>query len=176
VTPKLGPAYEPTSCFRDVLDIENAYQTHGHVVLRRAQQLLGDEDAARDVLHEIFTSLLQHPQQFAARSALTTWLYRATTNHCLNLLRNGKTRASLLRRLTATISLRPSGSVCPELPAQLRLALKRMPSRLTSVAIYHHLDGMTREEIAGHMECSVRHVGRLLAELRDWIDREEKSQ
>src|SRR5262245_9365437 len=76
--------------------IAQVYAAHGHVVLRRARQILNDEAEAKDVLHEVFASLLARPEQFAGKSSVTTFLYSATTHLCLNRLRDGATRARLL--------------------------------------------------------------------------------
>jgi RNA polymerase sigma factor (sigma-70 family) len=80
------------------LSIEAVYRLHSHSVLRRARQMLGVESAAEDVVHEVFASLLERPEQFAGRSKVLTWLYSATTHACLNRLRNDATRRSLLER------------------------------------------------------------------------------
>ena len=79
-----------------MISVEQMYRQHGHVVLRRARRLLGNEDEAREVLQELFTSLVARPDGFAGRSAVTTWLYGATTNLCLNRLRNANSRALLM--------------------------------------------------------------------------------
>jgi DNA-directed RNA polymerase specialized sigma24 family protein len=54
------------------LSLETLYVTHGPAVLRRARQLLGDEAEAQEVLHDVFTSLIQDPGQFAGRSSAMT--------------------------------------------------------------------------------------------------------
>src|SRR6185295_11319815 len=78
------------------LPLEQLYRRHGHVVLRRARRLLGSDDEAQEVLQELFASLVARPDAFAGRSAVTTWLYGATTNLCLNRLRNARTQQRLL--------------------------------------------------------------------------------
>src|SRR3954451_8903884 len=40
-------------------EIEAAYQTHAHSVVRRAESLLGSPPEAREVLQEVFMSLLE---------------------------------------------------------------------------------------------------------------------
>src|SRR5262245_13555858 len=77
-------------------EIEAAYRAHGHHVRRRAALILGDDGDAGEVLQEVFLNLVDHPEQFAAKSSLATWLYRATVNRCLNRLRDERTRARLI--------------------------------------------------------------------------------
>ncbi len=76
--------------------IEKLYRDHGHVVLRRARELLRSESEARDAVQDIFVALLQQPAQLAGVTRITAWLYRVTTHHCLNALRDQRGRGRLL--------------------------------------------------------------------------------
>lgn len=129
--------------------------------MRRARFLLGSEDDAREMLNEIFVSLLDRPDQFNEKSSITTWLYSVTTHGCLNRLRNERTRLRTLQENAPPIS-EASLKESPEHAAQLREELKRLPPELAEVAVYHYLDGMTHDEIAGVLGCSRRHVGDLI--------------
>jgi RNA polymerase sigma-70 factor (ECF subfamily) len=145
------------------LDVEATYRRHGHSVLRRARALMGNEEDARELLQEVFVSLVDHPGQFEGRSDVATWLYSATTHSCLNRLRNERTRRRLLDE-RAAMSLSGSGDN-PEHKTLLRQLLLRLPNELAEVAVYRYLDGMTHEEIAQLIGCSRRHVGDLLVRL-----------
>lgn len=152
--------------------VESIYRAHGHVVLRRARRILGSEDDARDVLQEIFASLIGKESPFRGDSSVTTWLYSATTNACLNRMRNHKTRSRVLegeaRQERADEAVAASNA---ESAAIVRQLLERVPDPLAEVAIHYYVDEMTHEEIADVLHCSRRHVGdlieRLHASLRD---------
>ena len=152
----------------DVSTIEGLYRAHGHSVLRRARRLLGNEEEAREVLHDVFVSLLARPTQFRGASALTTWLYGATTHGCLNLLRNQRTRARLLADGGAAEAPSCTAQGAERL-AILRDLLARLPPELARVAVYYYADEMTHDEIASVLECSRRHIGDLLKRLRERI-------
>jgi len=144
--------------------LEQLYITHGPAVLHRARQLLGDEAEAQEVLHDVFTSLLQNPGQFAGLSSAMTFLYRMTTNAALGRLRRRRTRERLLAanyggREEAT---QPS----PETLVELRAWLLSLPDDLARVAVYHYLDELTQEEIARVLGCSRQWVGKLLQQLQ----------
>jgi RNA polymerase sigma-70 factor (ECF subfamily) len=149
--------------------LEQLYLSHGPAVLHRARQLLGDEAEAQEVLHDVFTSLLQDPTQFAGLSSAMTFLYRMTTNAALGRLRSRRTRARLLAQSYAgrTEPTQPS----PEGLVELRAWLLGLPEELARVAVYHHLDEMTQEEIAQVLGCSRQWVGKLLAQL---VERERR--
>jgi RNA polymerase sigma factor (sigma-70 family) len=141
--------------------IEEAYRAHGHHVLRRASRILGNDADAREVLQEVFMSLVAEPGQFTGRSSLSTWLYSATTHLALNRLRNQRTRARILQTESRSDSHEPPADAAID----LRRVLARLPEDLARVAVHYYLDEMTQEEIATVMKCSRKHVGHLLRRL-----------
>jgi RNA polymerase sigma-70 factor, ECF subfamily len=143
--------------------LEELYVTHGPAVLRRARQLLGDEAEAQEVLHDVFTSLLEDPGQFAGLSSPMTFLYRMTTNAALGRMRRRRTHDRLL-------AARQQGreqpvQASPEGLVELRASLLSLPDELARVAIYYHMDEMTQEEIGTLLGCSRQWVGKLLQQL-----------
>ena len=148
--------------------IDELYRTHGHVVYRRARELLRSASDATDAVQDIFLSIVNRPEQLAGVVRVTAWLYRATTHYCLNKLRDRRGRMRLLG------ALRPASSVAPrsEAFAQLRSLLDRLPEPLAEVAVYHHLDGMTYDEIAEILGCSRRQVGYYLERLHALVARD----
>lgn len=156
-----GPAFS-----RD--ELERAYRQHGHIVLRRARQLLGDEDAAWEALQQVFLSLADDPAQFRGRSSFVTFLYSATTHLCLNRLRDGRTRARLLDDRAArgeSVATAQTQPADVQDLVELRRVLGRLPPDLAEVAVLHHLDGMTHDEVAHVVGCTRRQVGHLLDRL-----------
>lgn len=141
-------------------------------MLRRARRILGNEADAREVVQDVFEALLAHGASFRGESALTTWLYSATTNGCLNRIRNAKTRARLLdARNTPEVA----ASADAELTAIVRNLLSRVPPSLAAIATYYYADEMTQEEIACVLGCSRRHVGDLVDRLHACLRENEKT-
>ncbi len=69
-------------------DIEELFRTHYAAMHRLAMLILRDEDAARDIVHDVFESLLA-----SCRTDVSDrYLLRAVRNRCLNHLRNLTTR------------------------------------------------------------------------------------
>jgi RNA polymerase sigma-70 factor (ECF subfamily) len=142
--------------------LERLYRDHGPAVLRRARQILQNDDAARDALQEIFLSLADD-KPFEYRTGTTAWFYTTTTRYCLNRLRDDRNRARL--RLEHRDPAIASVSARGELRVIACELLARLPAELAEVAIYYYCDEMTHEEIAGLLGCSRRHVGHLLERL-----------
>lgn len=143
------------------LDVEAMYRSYGHSVLRRARQILANDDEASEVLQEIFARLVARPEQFDGRSAPSTFLYAVTTHVCLSRLRDRKNRARLIaeqvRPWTTEVDPRAGDA-----GAMLRGELAQMSDDEARAAVYYHLDGMSHAEIAELLGCSRRHVGNLL--------------
>jgi RNA polymerase sigma-70 factor (ECF subfamily) len=132
------------------------------MVLRRARAMLGDEQAARDATQEIFVKVLGAWADFRADSSPVTWLYRATTNHCLNTLRDGARRSAALDQLThAVVGHAPAGL---DERLTLRAVLDRVPGPLREIAVYYYLDQLSHDEIAKLTGVSRRTVGNRLVE------------
>lgn len=142
----------------DRAGVERLYRDHGHLVLRRARLLLGSEPDAQEALQEVFASLLRSPG--GIRSSVVAWLYRATTHRCLNVLRDRRAGARILERHAAAGA--GARDARPDAIAEVRSLLGRMPEEVGAAAVYHHLDGMTYDEVALLLGCSRRKVGYLL--------------
>lgn len=155
---------------RKTMDVEAAYRQSGHLVLRRAQSILGSESAAQEALQEIFLSLLKQPTQFTGRSSITTFLYSATTHHCLNVLRNQRKRGQLLAQHGESLSKSKAATMDEQILATEMLAT--LPPRLATVAVYYYIDEMSQDEIAEILGLSRRMVGKLLTKLRSQFKQE----
>ncbi|MBI5548645.1 MAG: sigma-70 family RNA polymerase sigma factor [Deltaproteobacteria bacterium] len=156
------------------MSINELYRTHGPSVHRRARELLGNDNDAREMVQEIFLSLLNDPKQFKGRSTFSTWLYSATTHRCLNRLRDQRTRARLIgEELQVGEAAAETGR--SEAVALLRQTLARMPAELAVVAVHYYLDEMSHEEIARIVGCSRRHIGDLLVRLQEWAQRDAEA-
>jgi RNA polymerase sigma factor (sigma-70 family) len=155
--------------------VECAYRAYGHSVLRRARQILGDEQEARDVMQEVFVALLDRPVSFDGRSALGTYLYSATTHMCLNRLRNRRNRDRL--REQRALEFEPgTDPTSPDIAATLRQVLAALAPEEARAAIHHYLDGMSHAEIGALLNCSRRRVGDLLDRMRARLLRADRRE
>lgn len=132
------------------------------VVYRRARTILGNDEEARDAMQEAFLRL--------ARSnptpPLLPWMYRVTTNLCLNQIR---------RRKSHPVALDPDavrklvdGVDDPErVSAQTVRALIAACDPLTQAIVVHlYFDGMSMEETASLVGRSRKTVGKRLARFK----------
>jgi len=154
--------------------VERLYRAHGHVVLRRASLLLGNDADAQEALQEVFASLLRSPGELRGDGSRVAWLYRATTHFCLNLLRNRRSGARLVERHLAPVS--EAGGARADALADVRSLLALLPEEVGAAVVYHHLDGMTYDEVAGQLGCSRRKVGYLLERAQSLLTERERAE
>lgn len=161
---------------RDQSDLEQLYRAHAGNAFRRASRLLGHEADAHEVVHDVFVSLFERPQQHAGHSRMSTFLYSAVTHACLNRLRNRKTRSHLLAQHALGISPNLHSDSAAEQLLLLRSLVARIPESLAQVAVYRYMDELTHQEIAEILGCSRRHVGDLLQRLSLCLEERESAE
>ena len=139
------------------------YERAASLVYRRARRMLGDGQAARDVTQEVFLRVLDDFPDVGREPPSVPWLYRVTTNHCLNLLRDGNRRRELLAELPP---VEPANA--HDMP--LALLLRGVPEHLHEVAAYYFIDEMSQQEIATVLGVSQRTVSTRLQEFRTAVE------
>ena len=148
-------------------ELEALYRSYGALVKRRARGILGDEHEAQDAMQEVFVRVIGAMSEFRRQSQPSTWLYRITTNLCLNRLRDGRRRRDHLSRLGQEAANSPRGqALSPELRATLERVLATLPGELSEVAVYYYVDEMDQAEIAKLVGVARRTVGYRLDRFR----------
>jgi RNA polymerase sigma-70 factor (ECF subfamily) len=136
------------------------------MVLRRARWMLRDEQAARDALHDVFLRVLQADRSGLDHPAPAAWLYRVTTNYCLNVLRDRARRTKLEARM-----IDPPVPTTSDARIQLTQILRHVRPELQEIAIYYLIDEMKHEEIATVLGVSRRTIGYRLEAFRAEVGR-----
>jgi RNA polymerase sigma-70 factor, ECF subfamily len=144
--------------------VADLYEKYARLVHRRALRFY-DEHEAEEVTHEVFLLVIEKIDAFRADASPATWLYRITTNHCLNRLRNSGRRQELWRE--RGFEATPPAALAPaqEESLLLRRLWEELPQELLQIGIYYHVDGLTHGEIARITGLSRRTVGNRLDEL-----------
>ena len=145
------------------------YERYGRVVLSRARVLLGDGDAAADALQDVFLRVITSQRHILDEPAPTTWLYRVTTNHCLNRLRDERRRTELLAERDRMVQEETAGAAPDDVEARAVVMeiLSRVPQHIQEVAVYRYVDEMTHDEIATITGVSPRTIGNRLLEFKN---------
>lgn len=131
---------------------------------RRARAILGSDEEAQDAMQEVFVRLIARDGELGG-APLLAWVYRVTTNLCLNRLRQ---RASHpLAVDPEAVSRIAAGEIVAEDRRAVMQILGRMDPLTQQIAVHHYVDGMKMEEVAEVVGKSRKTVGKKLAAFRD---------
>ena len=127
--------------------------------------MLGDEDEAQDALQEVFARVVEKHPSFRGEAPLLHWLYRITTNLCLNRIRQRRRRP--LRAHPAALDLLAVGDEASQVDLlAIRDVLARVDRSTQVIAVHYYLDEMSMEVVAELVGTSRKTVGKRLARFR----------
>lgn len=146
-------------------ELRDLYEKFAPAVHRRAVAILGRDADAWDAVQEVFERMMNYGSQFRGEARPMTYLYRVTTNVCLNLLRTRQQREpsaldTALREVVADQS-------AAEASQFLTVLAKHLSERELQIATLYFVDELTQDEIADVLELSRKTIGRELNEVRE---------
>lgn len=148
------------------IDTESYYRTYGPMVLRRCRRLLGDEELARDAMHDVFVQVLRNADRLE-HSGPSSLLYRIATHVCLNKIRSRRRRPEVAAaELIDRIARAEETGARSLARGVLERLFSRQPESSGAMAVMHLIDGMTLEQVAAAFDMSVSGVRKRLARLR----------
>ena len=148
------------------VDSHSYYETYGPMVLRRCRKLLGDEQTARDAMHDVFVRVLSHADALADQ-APSSLLFRIATNVCLNRIRTRRRRPEDGDdELLVQIAEHTDPAARSAARAALDALFRHEPDDTAVIAVLHLLDKMTLQEVAAEVGMSVSGVRKRLDKLR----------
>jgi RNA polymerase sigma-70 factor (ECF subfamily) len=148
------------------------YVRHRDRVFRIALRFLGDEPTARDVTQDVFISLFAHARSYRQSGSFPGYLRRMTVNRCVN----ARASAHAAHRVSSSeAALRDIADRSPDPEARLqheqtaaavRAAIAELPPRQRMAVVLSRFEGLSYEEIASALECSISSVESLLFRAR----------
>jgi RNA polymerase sigma-70 factor (ECF subfamily) len=144
-------------------------------VLNLTRRYLRDYQAAVDEAQEVFIRVFRKIKSFRGDSSFGTWLYRVTSNHCLNVLEQQKRQQENSGPLLSLDFSMEGGTyhevlsdpkaVAPdaafqnnELQSRIIRAMDRLPADQRQALVLFHYENMKYEQIAEIMELSISTV------------------
>lgn len=121
-----------------------------------------NKEDAEDIAQEVFVEVFNSINKFKGDSKLSTWIYRITTNKCLEFIRkkNTKKRFAFLQSITGNAipidktdyftEMNHPGILLEnkELNATLFKAINNLPESQSVVFTLHKIDGKSYQEIS----------------------------
>jgi RNA polymerase sigma-70 factor (ECF subfamily) len=132
---------------------EELYRQHARRLFGLVMRMIGSADEAEDLLQEVFLQAYRKLSGFRGDSALGTWLYRLTMNHCLDHLRGRQAKMSRATESLDDGSVDEPPAASPLVPAainrvDLARAIERLPDGARAAFLLHDVEGFEHREIA----------------------------
>ncbi len=161
--------------YGDPKAFEEVYSRYAQMIFNLAYRMSGKPEEAEDLTQEIFLRIHRHLARFNGRSALKTWVYRVTLNHC---------RSKLGRRHYPTQPLADENdgegvnlvdesrdpedlALARDASRQISLALRQVKPVFREAVVLRDLQGLSYDEIAEILEVRVGTVRSRIARGRD---------
>ncbi|HEX4526004.1 MAG TPA: sigma-70 family RNA polymerase sigma factor [Gaiellaceae bacterium] len=175
--PDSSPTFAP--------ELESEFEQHRSELTAYAYRMLASPFEAEDAVQETFIRAWRGFERFEGRAAVKSWLYRITTNVCLDMLNGRERRATPMDLGPAREPIEANLNTLPEVtwiqptPDPADVAVDRETIRLAFVAALQHLPARQRAvlilcevlrwqatEVAELLETSVASVNSALQRAR----------
>jgi RNA polymerase sigma-70 factor (ECF subfamily) len=151
---------------KDTGALRELMRRHEARVHRLAYRYTGSDDAACELVQDIFFKVYTSAGTYSPQARFTTWLYRITANHCLNYIRGS--RLNPLQQHNQPIDeaghaladdfgrdSQLSGLEKKEQAVRVRLAVNSLPERQRMAILLLRFEELSYRDAASALGCSV---------------------
>jgi RNA polymerase sigma-70 factor, ECF subfamily len=146
----------------NIVAFEDVYKANSQLIRRLCLRMLRDPIEAEDAAQEVFLRVLLKLHTFRGESALSSWLYRLTTNLVLMRFRKNSHEQASRRMFLDDDSGQRSDIGKPDLylngaadRVDLQAAIDLLPDGTRAVFVLHEIQGYAHKEIAEQFGYSV---------------------
>ena len=164
--------------------LKEIYEKYHKKIYRIAYSVVRQREEAFDVVQEVFIKLFRSIRNFKGRSHFYTYLYRMAMNTAIDHKR--KTGKQYMSSLDEEGSFEPSDQpekgpekilLQKELEERVKLAMDKLPDEQRAALIFRDVEGLSYQEMAEAMGCSIGtvmsrlHYGRkrMQESLKDYV-------
>jgi RNA polymerase sigma-70 factor (ECF subfamily) len=165
--------------------LKEIFDKYHEKVYRIAYGVVRQREEALDIVQEVFIKLFRSIKNFKGRSRFYTYLYRMVMNTAIDHAR--KTGKQLISSLDEEGSFEPSDEVekgperillQKELEERVKRAMDKLPAEQKAALIFRDVEGLSYQEMAEAMGCSIGtvmsrlHYGRKRMQelLKDYVE------
>jgi RNA polymerase sigma-70 factor (ECF subfamily) len=152
----------------DVSAFEQLMCKHQKSVINTIYRFIGNRAKAEELAQEVFLKVYNSAQKYKPKAKFSTWLYKITSNLCLNELRKKRFETvslSLDDLGEETNDLIDAKQIPPDIAleknervALIKKALESLPEKQRMALILREYNDLSYKEIAEVMRCSVASV------------------
>jgi len=151
------------------------FERHKDKVYSIAFRYSGDESIAMDIAQDTFLKLFSSIRTFRGDSSFESWLYRLVVNSCLDQKRRARRFMPLIDELLDVIQAPGAGAMeevlRAELGSRVRSVVAALPAEQRIVIVLRYTQGLSYDEIAAVLGCSVGTVASRLNRTHKVLER-----
>jgi RNA polymerase sigma-70 factor (ECF subfamily) len=139
----------------DELAFAEIYSRYKTVLFLHARRMLQDDEQARDVVQEIFTTIWIKKEELKVITSLKSYLFTSVKHKILNLLLHQK---HVEKHMQAMLGVYNAGSFVTDLAVQekemaqlIEAEIQNLPARMREVFILSRREELSNKEIAQRM-------------------------
>ena len=163
----------------------NRHQTS---ILNLIYRFIGDRTQAKDLAQEVFIRVWQAAKTYRPEAKFTTWLYRITANLCFNELKSSRHKkwfsfhqpddhsgSTIEETLSDSAPSAEDLLLEKERSRQISDVLQSLPDNQRMALVLKRYDGLSYQEIAQIIGCSVSAVESLLVRAKRTLQEKLKN-
>lgn len=142
----------------DQQNFEKLFKAYFPALMAFSRKILGDEDDAREVVHQVFVKLWERRKEIDMSTSLKSYLFTAVHNRSLNVIRDRKKFSS--EELPEQVEEWDVSAQVEsmELEEKIRTAIATLPERCRQIFELNRFDGLSYGRIAGQLDISIKTV------------------
>lgn len=156
---------------------ETLFRKHYQDLCTYAFYYLKDQAAAEEEVQDIFFNLWKKREELEITGSIKSYLFRATRNHCLNVIKHLEVRDNYKAHNEQMRSVQEQEGErvleTKELQERIDAAVEALPQERKKIFMMSRYEGLKYREIAYQLEISVKTVenqmGKALAFLREQL-------
>ena len=138
------------------------YERYGMVIYYKINQMLRDEESAKDVVQDVFMNLWSNSEQVKEEANLPGYLYVSSRNRVFNLIEKGKTRSDYLSSIASYADEASTDTMdkldARELMSIIAKEIAKLPPKMRQVFELSRIESLSHSEIAERLGISEKTV------------------
>jgi RNA polymerase sigma-70 factor (ECF subfamily) len=138
---------------------EEMYKVHYRMLRNAAENIIGDGDAAHDVVQDVFIKLWNRKDEIGAILNKKAYLFRAVINASITALENNKNKSMIGdMKLELGGDHADSSVLAKELESKIQTALNALPPKCKAIFVLSRFEGLKNKEISEYLGLSIKTV------------------
>lgn len=142
----------------DKLAFAEIYDRYAIMIFYKVNQMLRDEEASKDIVQDLFTSIWDKADHIHDDANLAGYLYVASRNRVLKLIQKGKTRSDYLIEIgkySSEVSYETVEKLDErEMMLIILQEIAKLPPKMREVFQLSRLENLSHKEIAARLHLS----------------------